>query len=96
MPKEPNFTGPGVIKLVSTYMSQEHVSFVEKAYEYAKDAHNGQVRQSGEPYIIHPIQVASILAGLRMDPHTVATGFLHDVVEDTDCLLYTSPSPRDA
>lgn len=87
MPKEPNFTGPGVIKLVSTYMSQEHVSFVEKAYEYAKAAHNGQVRQSREPYIIHPIQVASILAGLRMDPHTVATGFLHDVVEDTDVTL---------
>lgn len=87
MPKEPLLTGPGVIKLVSTYMTQEHVSFVERAYEYAKAAHSGQTRQSGEPYIIHPIQVAGILAGLRMDPHTVATGFLHDVVEDTPVTL---------
>ena len=87
MPKEPVMTGPGVIKLVSSYMSQEHASFVEKAYEYAKEAHKDQVRQSGEPYIIHPIQVAGILADLRMDPHTVATGFLHDVVEDTDVTL---------
>lgn len=87
MPKKPLLTGPGVIKLVSTYMTQEHVSFVERAYEYAKAAHSGQVRQSGEPYIIHPIQVAGILAGLRMDPHTVATGFLHDVVEDTPVTL---------
>ncbi|MGX7198426.1 RelA/SpoT family protein [Enterococcus nangangensis] len=87
MPKEPVMTGPGVIKLVSSYMSQEHASFVEKAYEYAKAAHANQVRQSGEPYIIHPIQVAGILAELRMDPHTVATGFLHDVVEDTEVTL---------
>ncbi|WP_071131696.1 RelA/SpoT family protein [Enterococcus timonensis] len=87
MPKEPVLTGSAVIKLVSTYMDQEHASFVERAYEYAEAAHQGQVRQSGEPYIIHPIQVAGILADLRMDPHTVATGFLHDVVEDTPVTL---------
>ncbi|MBO0470977.1 bifunctional (p)ppGpp synthetase/guanosine-3',5'-bis(diphosphate) 3'-pyrophosphohydrolase [Enterococcus sp. DIV0242_7C1] len=87
MPKEEIMTGPGVIKLVSKYMAPKHVAFVQKAHDYAEKAHEGQVRQSGEPYFIHPIQVAGILAELRMDPHTVATGFLHDVVEDTDVTL---------
>ena len=84
MSKEEILTGPAVIKIVSTYMGPEHVELVQKALTYAEKAHEGQVRQSGEPYIIHPIQVAGILAELHMDPHTVATGFLHDVVEDTD------------
>ena len=87
MPKEELLTGPGVIKLVSQYMGPDHVAFVQKACDYATAAHDGQFRKSGEPYIIHPIQVAGILADLRMDPHTVATGFLHDVVEDTDVTL---------
>lgn len=87
MPKEEIMTGPGVINLVSKYMTPNHVAFVQKACDYAEQAHEGQVRQSGEPYFIHPIQVAGILAELRMDPHTVATGFLHDVVEDTDVTL---------
>ncbi|EOL46601.1 RelA/SpoT family protein [Enterococcus caccae] len=87
MPKEEIMTGPGVIKLVSKYMDPKHVAFVQKACDYAEKAHEGQVRKSGEPYFIHPIQVAGILAELRMDPHTVATGFLHDVVEDTDVTL---------
>ncbi|MGK0552873.1 HD domain-containing protein, partial [Enterococcus faecalis] len=80
MSKEELLTGPGVIRLVARYMGPEHVAFVQKALDYAEKAHEGQVRQSGEPYIIHPIQVAGILAELHMDPHTVATGFLHDVV----------------
>ncbi len=87
MPKEELVTGPGVIQMVANYMSEEHVAFVQKACEYATKAHEGQVRKSGEPYIIHPIQVAGILAELRMDPRTVATGFLHDVVEDTEVTL---------
>lgn len=87
MPKEEIMTGPGVIKLVATYMSDEHVAFVKKACDYATKAHETQVRKSGEPYIIHPIQVAGLLAELHMDPHTVATGFLHDVVEDTPVTL---------
>ncbi|EOT30622.1 RelA/SpoT family protein [Enterococcus saccharolyticus] len=87
MAKETIMSGPTVVKLVSYYMSKEHVAFVQKALDYATKAHEGQFRKSGEPYIIHPIQVAGILAELHMDPHTVATGFLHDVVEDTDVTL---------
>lgn len=87
MPKEEIMTGEGVIKIVANYMAPEHVAFVQKALVYAEKAHEGQVRQSGEPYFMHPIQVAGILAELNMDPHTVATGFLHDVVEDTEVTL---------
>lgn len=87
MKKDEILSGPMVIKIVSNYMGPKHVAFVQKACDFATEAHAHQVRQSGEPYIIHPIQVAGILAELHMDPHTVATGFLHDVVEDTDVTL---------
>ena len=68
---------------ISSYLSQEQVDFVRRAYELAADAHAPQKRKSGEPYIVHPIGVASILAGLKMDELTLAAAFLHDVVEDT-------------
>ncbi len=57
---------------------------IRKAYHFAAHAHRDQVRQSGEPYIIHPIHVATNLAELKMDSRTIAAGFLHDVLEDTD------------
>lgn len=56
---------------------------IRKAYHFAAHAHRDQVRQSGEPYIIHPIYVATNLADLKMDSRTIAAGFLHDVLEDT-------------
>ena len=87
MPKEVIYSGADVIEMVSGYMSSANVAFVEKACCFATEAHQHQFRKSGEAYIIHPIQVAGILANLKMDPHTVATGFLHDVVEDTDVTL---------
>jgi len=60
---------------------------IEKAYEFAKAAHEGQVRQSGEPYIVHPCEVATILLDMDMDATTIAAGLLHDVVEDTKVTL---------
>ncbi|MDT2797359.1 RelA/SpoT family protein [Enterococcus cecorum] len=87
MAKDIVLSGPSVIKMVADYMSEEETAFVQKALDYATKAHAQQFRKSGEPYIIHPIQVAGLLAELHMDPHTVATGFLHDVVEDTDVTL---------
>ncbi|WP_040207838.1 RelA/SpoT family protein [Neobacillus jeddahensis] len=80
-------TADQVIDKTRIYLNEEHVELVKKAYEYAKHAHREQYRKSGEPYIIHPIQVAGILADLEMDPATVAAGFLHDVVEDTNISL---------
>src|SRR5699024_11706336 len=62
-------------------------SDLDKAYQFAFHLHQEQKRKSGEPYIIHPIQVAGILAELHMDPDTVVAGYLHDVVEDTTATL---------
>ncbi|KAA9026417.1 RelA/SpoT family protein [Niallia endozanthoxylica] len=80
-------TAEQVIERTRGYLNDEGVEFVRRAYEFAKHAHRLQYRKSGEPYIIHPIQVAGILADLEMDPSTVAAGFLHDVVEDTEASL---------
>ncbi|MEH0839055.1 bifunctional (p)ppGpp synthetase/guanosine-3',5'-bis(diphosphate) 3'-pyrophosphohydrolase, partial [Streptococcus anginosus] len=87
MPKEVNLTGDQVVALTRKYLSSEDVAFVQKALVYAVGRHRGQFRQSGEPYIIHPIQVAGILAKLKLDAVSVACGFLHDVVEDTAATL---------
>ncbi|KXT69898.1 GTP pyrophosphokinase, (p)ppGpp synthetase I [Streptococcus gordonii] len=87
MPKEVNLTGDQVVALTRKYLAAEDVAFVQKALVYAMDCHSGQFRKSGEPYIVHPIQVAGILAKLKLDAVTVACGFLHDVVEDTDASL---------
>lgn len=72
-----------LIKIIEKYMTEEEVAFVMKAYEYAKLMHKDQKRKSGEPYIIHPVNVAIILADLDMDVETIVSALLHDVVEDT-------------
>lgn len=72
---------------ISKYLTKDQIKFVRTAYELAAEAHAPQIRKSGEPYIIHPIGVASILAQLQMDEKTLAAAFLHDVVEDTDYTL---------
>ncbi len=76
-----------VIKKASSYLSKADVDLIRRAYELANKAHEGQVRKSGVPYIMHPIAVSNILVGLQMDAVTVAAGLLHDVVEDTEITL---------
>ena len=75
-----------LITTVRQYHPSDDISLIERAYRLAFDAHEGQLRKSGEPYIIHPLSVAIILAELEMDKETIAAGLLHDVVEDT---IYT-------
>ncbi|MBQ2611042.1 bifunctional (p)ppGpp synthetase/guanosine-3',5'-bis(diphosphate) 3'-pyrophosphohydrolase [bacterium] len=62
----------------------EEISEIEEAFLYAKRLHEGQYRVSEEPYIIHPVEVAKILVGLKVDNHTIMAAFLHDILEDTD------------
>ena len=68
---------------IESYLNKEQVEFVRKAYDVAAEAHASQRRKSGEPYIIHPLGVATILSQLQLDELTLAAAFLHDVVEDT-------------
>ncbi len=72
-----------LIASVKKYHPSADISLIEKAYKTASDMHKGQVRKSGEPYIIHPLSVAIVLAELEMDKETIVAGLLHDVVEDT-------------
>ena len=72
-----------LILRVQKYHPSDDISLIEKAYSLAAKAHQNQVRKSGEPYIIHPLCVAIVLADLEMDKETIAAGLLHDVIEDT-------------
>ncbi len=72
-----------LIAKLKKYHPSDDNSLIEKAYGKALEAHEGQTRKSGEPYIVHPLCVAIILADLEMDKETIAAGLLHDVVEDT-------------
>ena len=83
-----DFTSPDVlykelIDSVLKYHPSTDISMIEKAYQIASAAHKGQLRKSGEPYIIHPLCVAIILADLELDKETIVAGLLHDAVEDT-------------
>ena len=72
-----------LIDKIKTYHPSDDFSMVEKAYKLAVDAHKEQKRKSGEPYIIHPLKVAYILAELELDMETITAGILHDIIEDT-------------
>ena len=72
-----------LISRVKKYHPSDDISLIEKAYNLAYMAHKNQLRKSGEPYIIHPLSVAIILAELQLDKETIVSGILHDVVEDT-------------
>lgn len=87
-----DFTSPDelygqLIKIVEGYHPSADISIIAKAYQVAAKAHQNQMRKSGEPYIIHPLCVAIILAELELDKETIVAGLLHDVVEDTVCTV---------
>ena len=84
-----DFTDPSqiykvLVEKIKEYHPSDDFSMIEKAFHIADDAHKDQKRKSGEPYIIHPLCVAIILAELEMDKETIAAGLLHDVIEDTE------------
>ena len=82
-----DFTSPEVlynelIASIKKYHPSTDITMIQKAYETAREAHKDQKRKSGEPYIIHPLCVAIILADLELDKETIVAGLLHDAVED--------------
>lgn len=81
--QSPDALYAGLIRRVHKYHPSDDISMIDKAYATACEAHKDQVRKSGEPYIIHPLCVAIILADLELDKETIIAGLLHDVVEDT-------------
>jgi len=68
---------------LSSYLEPAQISRVKRAYYYAEQAHSGQYRRSGEPYITHPLAVANLLASIHMDHQSLMAAMLHDVIEDT-------------
>ena len=78
-------TSAELVNVIKTYDPDANVDLVRRAYMFAMEAHGTQKRASGSPYFYHPVEVARILAELRLDVPTVVTGLLHDVLEDTNC-----------
>jgi GTP pyrophosphokinase len=72
-----------IVDRVTDYAADADLDIIERAYIYSARVHEGQVRLSGEPYLSHPLEVAGILADMKLDPESVAAGILHDVIEDT-------------
>src|ERR1035437_4049197 len=72
-----------LLKQVQANRPSEDVALIRKAWEFCVKHHEGQLRASGEPYIIHPLEVAEVLAEMKLDSSAIAAGLLHDSVEDT-------------
>ncbi|MFQ5722542.1 MAG: HD domain-containing protein, partial [Candidatus Aminicenantales bacterium] len=73
-----------ILEKVSSSYKDKDITLLKKAYVFAAQAHQGQVRRSGEPYLSHPLEVTSMLADMKLDKTTLAAGLLHDVLEDTN------------
>lgn len=84
---EPDEIYKRLIRKIRSYHPSDNLEMVDRAYQLAKKAHESQFRKSGEPYIIHPLEVACNLADLELDIESIVAGILHDVVEDTDYTL---------
>src|SRR5687768_17920029 len=84
---DPRFEVGDLCALLNTYLPPTDVADVERAYRFGATAHEGQCRISGEPYITHPLEVAHLLASLRLDARSLCAALLHDVVEDTGTTL---------
>ena len=76
-------TLPELVERVRQYNPSAATDAIERAYAFSAEVHKGQRRASGEPYLTHPLQVATIIADMRLDVPSVVTGLLHDTVEDT-------------
>ena len=72
-----------ILDKTQSYLSADELALIEKAYVFSAAVHQGQLRLSGEPYLMHPMEVAGILADMKLDTATIITGLLHDTVEDT-------------
>ena len=83
MGADPDMRFEDLVTLAAGYLDEQDMATLRRAYRYACDSHNGQRRKSGEPFVIHPVEVAIILADLHMDVETLCAALLHDVVEDT-------------
>ncbi|MGZ3691500.1 MAG: HD domain-containing protein, partial [Pseudobdellovibrio sp.] len=87
LPQKPIKNVAELCEKIKSYHAAAPVHIIEKAYAFSEKAHEGQMRRSGEPYISHPLNVAGILADLKLDIDTIVTGLLHDTVEDTEVTL---------
>ena len=76
-----------LLEKAATYLKENDLQRIREAYVFADEAHHGQVRKSGEPYILHPLAVAEILVNMQMDVTSIIAALLHDVVEDTTVSL---------
>ena len=82
-PGSPLYLFESLNQLIQTYLPEDQIKRLRQAYLVARDAHEGQTRSSGEPYITHPVAVACILAEMKLDYETLMAALLHDVIEDT-------------
>src|SRR5438309_8554098 len=73
-----------LMKRMQESRPHDDLSIIKKAYDYSLKHHDGQTRASGEPYLVHPLEVALVLAEMKLDPSAIAAGLLHDAVEDTE------------
>ena len=72
-----------IVAKIKPYLTSDDIEEVKKAYAFSAKVHAGQKRYSGEPYMIHPMEVTSILADIKLDKESIITGLLHDTIEDT-------------